>query len=420
MPRIEQLRIRNVRCFSGEHSARTSRITLLVGENSIGKTTFLACYNAFATLCNLNEGTENNPFDVPPFLLGDFNSIARDTDREFSVAGTFSDHIHCEAEFTFGRGIGSLPSENIVRFVYQESESDLYSKEISISEQADQTKKYILFDGPNFQFNLPCADISFLSISKWLSRNARHGFMPYDGNIETFKHRLGAEATPKNVVQFAKFTNYFRSEMPLPNRQSFNVVALTPELPRRKRSYDSPPVHMESTEDRKNSNKIGRDLNLWNEVDIVANPDNNSTEISITTDNNTRNLVDVGYGVHALLPIASQISKNNMQKVFLLQQPEIHIHPSAQAKLAEYMARSSHDFIIETHSDHIVDRMRSCILKGVLQPEELSILYFEKDAKKPESKIFSISVDKQANLLDVPDSYRLFFLEETERLLGIR
>ena len=41
MGRITELRLRDVRCFDGEQSAKLGRITLLLGENGAGKSTFL-------------------------------------------------------------------------------------------------------------------------------------------------------------------------------------------------------------------------------------------------------------------------------------------------------------------------------------------------------------------------------------------
>ncbi len=419
MPRIKRLNIKGVRCFGAEQSARISRITLLVGKNDVGKSTFLACYNAFASLCNLNKSAEDNPFDVKPFHLGEYDGIARYPDSGFSLAGEFSDHMHHAAEFSFGRGKRDFPLENHVKLHYSNSHSSTSCVEFSTKNS--NTDKRMRVAGPNFDFSLRLADISFLSISDWLSRNVRSGHLPYDGNPKAFEQRLGGAATPEHVEQFVKFTNFFRSEMPLPVKQSFNVCALSPELPRRKRSYISPPAHLDDTENRRRIDKIGETLKLWRKVDIASSPVDGSAEVSVTTETGTNNLLDVGYGIHALLPLVSNIGgSGDRKKVFLLQQPEIHVHPSAQAELAEFLVRTEHEYIIETHSDHIVDRMRLCVLNGALDPEELCILFLEKDATTSQTNIFSISVDEQANLLDVPDSYRRFFLEETERLLGIR
>ena len=107
--------------------------------------------------------------------------------------------------------------------------------------------------------------------------------------------------------------------------------------------------------------------------------------------------------------------------VFLLQEPEVHLHPQAQAALTSFFAKSvkddGHAFIIETHGDAIIDRVRICVSHGEIAPEDVVILYFEADKKTGAVKIHPIHVDKMGNLTDAPAGYRRFFLEETNRML---
>ena len=118
------------------------------------------------------------------------------------------------------------------------------------------------------------------------------------------------------------------------------------------------------------------------------------------------------------MAILSFICGSAPETVLLLQQPEIHVHPRAQAGLAQWMAESGRSFVIETHSDHFVDRFRICVMKETLAPDELSIVYFEPTADGARSRMHCISVDPQGNLEGAPDGYRSFFLEETRSLLG--
>ena len=131
------------------------------------------------------------------------------------------------------------------------------------------------------------------------------------------------------------------------------------------------------------------------------------------------NIMDVGYGVSQSLPILVDIS-SHMDTVFLLQQPEVHLHPRAQAELATVFAESvrenGNSFMIETHSDHIVDRMRILVRQGKIPAEDLSIVYFE--PVKNAVQIHNIEVDGDGNLENVPPGYRDFFLRESDRLLG--
>jgi len=59
-------------------------------------------------------------------------------------------------------------------------------------------------------------------------------------------------------------------------------------------------------------------------------------------------------------------------------------------------------------------------MQEVLQPDDLIILYFESKEDGSLSGIYNISVDSQGNVINPPDTYREFFLTETERLLGLK
>ena len=131
------------------------------------------------------------------------------------------------------------------------------------------------------------------------------------------------------------------------------------------------------------------------------------------------NIMDVGYGISQSLPILVDV-RTAKRHTFLLQQPEVHLHPRAQASLAMLFADSwkqnKNRFLIETHSDYIVDRIRILVRKGLLKPDDASILYFE--SKRHSVVIHSIRIDTDGNLRNVPDQYRDFFLHETDQLLG--
>ena len=133
-----------------------------------------------------------------------------------------------------------------------------------------------------------------------------------------------------------------------------------------------------------------------------------------------RNLIDVGYGVSQVLPVITELLRSDASDMFLMQQPEVHLHPSAQAALGSLfckLAGAGRQLVVETHSDYLLDRVRMDVRDGNsrLKPEDVSILYFER--KDIEVQIHSIRLDKEGNVLDAPPSYRKFFMEETERSL---
>lgn len=134
------------------------------------------------------------------------------------------------------------------------------------------------------------------------------------------------------------------------------------------------------------------------------------------------NLIDVGYGVSQALPVITELFLRGERSVFLLQQPEVHLYPSAQAALGSQfcdMAASGRQLIVETHSDHLLDRVRMDIRdsKTDLLPEDVSILYFERGDQ--DVLIHTLGIDKDGNVLNAPSGYRQFFLDEADRSYGL-
>ena len=111
--------------------------------------------------------------------------------------------------------------------------------------------------------------------------------------------------------------------------------------------------------------------------------------------------------------------------MFLLQQPEVHLHPSAQAALGSFfcqVASPDRRLVVETHSDHLLDRVRMEVRDARdsttgLKPNDVSILFFER--VDLDVCIHSLRIDEDGNLVGAPKGYRKFFMEETQRSLGL-
>ena len=137
------------------------------------------------------------------------------------------------------------------------------------------------------------------------------------------------------------------------------------------------------------------------------------------------NLADMGYGVSQVLPLATELLRGDSPRVILVQQPEVHLHPSAEAALGTLLCEVAVDgrrdrrLIVETHSDFIIDRVRMSVRDGVggLKPKDVSILYFERGGL--DVTIHNLRVDERGNLLDVPPGYRQFFLKELQRSIDL-
>ena len=94
----------------------------------------------------------------------------------------------------------------------------------------------------------------------------------------------------------------------------------------------------------------------------------------------------VGVGVSQLLPVLVLCLLSEPGSVILLEQPELHLHPALQQRLADFLiaiARSGRQLIVETHSEYMVSRLRRRIAEDP-DDELLSIskvIFAERDGQ---------------------------------------
>lgn len=181
--------------------------------------------------------------------------------------------------------------------------------------------------------------------------------------------------------------------------------------------------------------EFGKDSGLFSDIKVRQHGKqiHDPFQLQVKAQSGTySNIIDVGYGVSQSLPILVELLSENgrrplprkrqYDKTFLLQQPEVHLHPRGQAELANLFVKivnkkpGRNRFLIETHSDYIVDRIRILVRKEQLKAEDVSIIFFEPGNNKVE--LHNITLDKFGNIENAPEGYRSFFLREMDCLLG--
>lgn len=127
-------------------------------------------------------------------------------------------------------------------------------------------------------------------------------------------------------------------------------------------------------------------------------------------------LKDLGFGISQILPVVVQ-SLAGYKKILTIQQPELHIHPRLQANLGDLFAESidnrQNQFIIETHSEHLVLRLQRLIRTGKIKADDVSILYVSRDSSG--SSVQRLRLDDCGEFID--DWPGGFFPERLEELL---
>ena len=92
-----------------------------------------------------------------------------------------------------------------------------------------------------------------------------------------------------------------------------------------------------------------------------------------------------GFGTNALVHLLFEVVRTVPGATVLIEEPEIHLHPKAQADLASVLVEEAKSdgkqMIIATHSEHILGRLLTLVAEGRLSADELAIHSFEKDEK---------------------------------------
>jgi hypothetical protein len=96
-------------------------------------------------------------------------------------------------------------------------------------------------------------------------------------------------------------------------------------------------------------------------------------------------LTDVGFGVSQVLPALVQAFYCEPNSTVWMEQPEIHLHPQVQSELADVFisaiqARENGkernvQLIVESHSEHFLNRLQRRIAEGVVKPDDVAVYF---------------------------------------------
>jgi predicted ATPase len=112
---------------------------------------------------------------------------------------------------------------------------------------------------------------------------------------------------------------------------------------------------------------------------------------------------NVGFGVSYVFSVILALLTAEKGDLLIIENPESHLHPKGQSKLAELMclaAQNGVQIFCETHSEHIVNGVRVGIIKNkeFNIHEKVKIFYFTKIANEFSTKVFDIPINKNAEL----------------------
>lgn len=429
---MHTLSLQGVRCFGERQDLPIRPVTLLVGENSTGKTTVLAMVRAAWDLAQ--RGVEPD-FNEEPFDLGSYEAIAyRPGGRPARVV-----EFRVEASFSATTGLGrSASSMSTVSGVFTEQNGQPF---LSVWEkQRSNTSLSIVLrkDTALLELRQDEAVLLTAEVPRLPGAAGRQtvGQLDLSGLAPPSKSTLSEQNAKLQVLGLLPGFIAPREPRPIASAPIRSKPVRTYNPKRESQEPEGSHVPMELAtlhgvhpaefeELAEQLAAYGKDANLFSKLQVkrLGKKAGDPFQLLVAVDRHAFNLRDVGYGVSQVLPILVDTLTAPKGQTFLLQQPEVHLHPRAQAALGSLLvqqaARRKQRFVVETHSDHLVDRVRMDIRDGrsALKPSDVVILYFERVAGK--ATVHPISIDSAGNLGDVPPGYRAFFLEEERRMLGV-
>jgi len=413
-----------------------SDVNFFVGENSTGKSSLLALIE----LCADNNFWISESFQTNKQDLGGFKDIVS------------ANEPHAE-EFNFGF------CENLLA----QNDFPETKRCVLISYKAEQGLPVCNAFGILFGNNLTCANIGGekLKFSKKSLEDAEVNQEPRElfKLMDSAIHQDASAWPDERQLPLAMKGN-LRMTMALMSQQSITekshpssflirprflgeFISMAPIRTRPRRTYDGY-GHSHSPEGehtpyvlrkrlaskgkavafKRSLEKFGKESGLFKRVVVheMGKETASPFELLVVLANQKLRIDNVGYGVSQVLPIIVEALDCPKKSWLSVQQPEVHLHPKAQAALGDLLfeiaEQEEKKFLIETHSDYMIDRFRTNFAENQNCKITAQVLFFER--KNGYNTVTPISILKNGEYpSEQPDSFRSFFLKEQMRLLGI-
>ncbi len=360
---MEKLKIKNFKCFN-DIEVDLNKLTILTGSNSAGKSTVLqSLLYLRRTVEHCGEWDKENSvylFDKP-------NGLNVELNGSYCLSLGSSNLILPKDSSDTEIEIGILKNEKIFNIYFNTESDNLWLK-------------------PDDSENKEAGDFSIFK--------------------QEFYY-LNAERLGPRVKQNIKFYDYpntgYRGEFVAQLLGDTNFTYRFKVDDKRKNLSNK-------------SSNLEQQTNAWlnfilPNTNVHSSYDVKTLSAQIQVENELSNYKttspNVGFGISYVLPIivTGLIAKEN--RYMIIENPEAHLHPSAQSKMGQFLAmvaKSGVKVIVETHSDHIINGIQIAVAKKEFSAEDVTINFFNRDnTNQPEVK--NIQLNDKAELSEWPQGF---------------
>ncbi len=125
---------------------------------------------------------------------------------------------------------------------------------------------------------------------------------------------------------------------------------------------------------------------------------------------------NVGFAYSYILPIIVSGLIANEGEILIVENPEAHLHPKAQSRLTEFLAKvaaTGVQVFVESHSDHILNALRVCVKQEKIAANDVNVLFFSNDKITQEPKVSFPKIDEDGRI----DVWEDDFFDEIDKNL---
>lgn len=452
--KIEQIRLKNFKLFE-DISLDLKQITLLTGINSSGKSTIL---NAIASVLQ-TPPPHMFPFDIvlngENCSLGTYKDVTtnRTTKNNFGIGFTIIDDnksLNIDSIYRYSP-IGEHILPYSIRWSLDDDKLDLLWNvsqkgykcifDAQSLKEIRGDKSYRLFissflkfiegkekkknDKENFRKKISEKILSDTHYQEFFISS--RGMSPWDIVEKISSKPAGANIINDIRTFSARFKNYVSYVGPI---RAMPLRFYTPDQPHYsidpKGTYCAQLLNEWRNHKNKKFNLVATLLSDLELIDKLKTKSTSDDILKVIVKplhrNEESNFIDVGFGVSQALPfIVSDVSLPN-NSVLCINQPEVHLHPTSQAKLANHFVSrcSKRQYIIETHSEYLINRLRLLVMKKQISPDKIRILFFDstkKQEKQPD--VYHIDINQDGSLNNAPpEFFETYYSDSFELAMG--
>lgn len=416
---INHLKLNNFRAFANE-TFRFKKLNIFIGKNNSGKSSALSALNVIA------QTIQNQELDSSPLLLN----------GQFDKLGTYIDVVNGNNPRTkIGIEIGFDNYTLKTDFKYRSQRRQIELTNFELNEGGQSLFKFLQRKDA-FDLSVRGNKIEDVHPRHQKRRPNLRNFWPerlFDPR--DFSYEEKREESSFKLLRDVDF-RMFRARRRL-ERVFENFDSLSPFRDQPKRIYlysgetasrvgltgSNMATMLAADSSRRGSLKkdfIGKISDWFSYTGIakgisVVSLTPRHFEICLqSNDGSHHNICDVGFGCSQVLPVLvsglnlfSETSSKRIGGTMIVQEPEIHLHPDAQAALGSFFAsliNQKGQIFIETHSDNMVLRIATHVALGDISPDDVAIFFVEDTG---DNRITEIKIEQNGAF--TPDWPKGFF-----------